>query len=117
MILSISKRMANNHLETNKPNYSRERDRGRRFSVNYVASSQNKFLEHLARDEYEEAVGVLERLPTGQNRIADAERLIVIAEGYRMLYHAISDSLVDDTDDNGGEELSELDERFRRTSL
>mgnify|MGYP001557901099 CR=1 FL=1 len=94
--------------------YSSIRKRG--FSVTYIALSQGNFLEYLDRGEYEEAYRVLERLPSGQNVIENTDRLIAIAEGYKMLSGALLGNLVNETAELE-EEVSELDDRFRRTAL
>lgn len=112
--------MADSPSTTNGQKYSLKTS-NRRFSVNYIASSQIKFLKHLEDGQYDEAAAILEHLPRGQNRAEDIERLVVIAEGYKMLYHELVDDLdgEDDEDDEDERdvELSGIEGVLRRSSL
>jgi len=91
MILSISKRMAVNQTENSESNshpdgvYTPDGRSERKFSLNYSALHQAAFLRHLDGEEYEGAKRILKTLPSGRNIEEQFERLIVIAEGYRML--------------------------------
>ncbi len=87
-----------------------------RFSVGYSYGYQRLFLGAIETEDADKADKILERIPSSRNTLEELERVVLLSEGYRMLFENLKQKIFDESS-TSDEQIREILDKIKRYSV